>query len=161
MNTYHMTRKERQIHDLQTQKEILKNGKFTTLGLCRNNEPYVVTLSYGYDETDHALYFHAANKGLKLDFIRENQEVCGTIIEDLGYLKDECAHAYRSLVYRGKISILKNLKEKKEAMEVLFHHLEEDPDPIRDRTLKNDAAYNRVTMIKIEIQQISGKEGYD
>ena len=161
MHIHHMTRKEREIKDPQIQNNILKNGKFTTIGLCRDKEPYVVTLSYGYDELQHALYFHAANKGLKLDFIQENQAVCGTIIEDLGYLKDECAHAYRSLVYRGKISIVKDLQEKKEGMEVLFQHLEEDPDPIRDRTLKNDAAYNRVTMLKIEIFHISGKEGYD
>lgn len=27
--------------------DILKRGKYTILSLCRDNEPYVVTLSYG------------------------------------------------------------------------------------------------------------------
>ncbi|GAH11801.1 unnamed protein product, partial [marine sediment metagenome] len=31
--------------------EIMKNGKFSTISMCRNDEPYIVTLSYGFDET--------------------------------------------------------------------------------------------------------------
>ena len=53
-------------------REILKNGKFCSIALCNDNKPYIVTLSYGYDAEKHALYFHCATKGLKLDFISKN-----------------------------------------------------------------------------------------
>lgn len=159
MHPYHMTKKEREIKDPQIMKDILKNGKYTVIALCRNNEPYVVTLSYGHDEFSNTLYFHAGNKGLKLDFIRQNPAACGTIIEDLGYKKDECSHAYRSLVYWGKITVVEDLQEKKQGMEVLFHHLEEQPDSIRERTLNNNAAYNAVTIFKMEIDYMTGKQG--
>ncbi len=159
MHPYHMTKKEREIKDPQMMKSILNKGKYIVLALCRNNEPYLVTLSYGYDEVSNTLYFHAGNKGLKLDFLRQNPAVCGTIIEDLGYKKDECAHAYRSLVLWGKITSVDDLQEKKQGMEVLFHHLEEDPTPIRERTLNNNAAYNAVTVLKMEIDHMTGKQG--
>lgn len=159
MHPYHMTKKEREIKDPQVMNEILMQGKYTVIALCRNSEPYLVTLSYGYDESSNTLYFHAGNKGLKLHFIRQNPAACCTIIEDLGYKKDECAHAYRSLVLWGKITIVEDLQEKKKGMDVLFHHLEEHPAPIRDRTLNNNAAYNAITIMKLKIDHMTGKQG--
>lgn len=159
MQPYHMTKKEREIKDPEVMKEILGAGKYTVIGLCRDGEPYVVTLSYGYEESTETLYFHAGNRGLKLDFLQANPAVCGTVIEDLGYLKDECAHAYRSVVFWGQMSIVEELAEKKQGMEVLFRHLEENPDPIRERTLKTDKAYNGITILKLTIDRITGKQG--
>ncbi len=159
MHPYHMTKEEREIKDKEVMKDILKKGKYIIVAMSRNNEPYLVTLSYGYDEFSNVLYFHTGNKGLKLDFLRKNPAVCGTIIEDLGYQKDECAHAYRSLVLWGKITIVEDLQEKKQGMEVLLHHLEEHPGPIHDRTLNSNASYNAVAVLKMEIDHMTGKQG--
>ena len=81
--------------------------------MCRNNEPYIVTLSYGYDEQKHALYSHCAINGLKLEFISQNPNVCGTVIEDEGYIEDECEQKYRSVVFWGKMYKVEDLAEKK------------------------------------------------
>jgi uncharacterized protein len=159
MQPYHMTKKEREITDPQVMADILRKGKFTVISLCRDNEPYVVTLSYGYDESSRTLYFHAGNSGLKLEFLRENPVVCGTVIEDRGYLTDECAHAYRSVVFWGKMTVVQSLEEKKQGMEVLFNQLEENPAPIKARTLKKDAAYDAVAVLRLRIDHITGKQG--
>ena len=45
-----------------------------------------VTLSYGYGKESRALYCQCAKKRLKLDFIRENNTICGTVFRDEGYL---------------------------------------------------------------------------
>jgi nitroimidazol reductase NimA-like FMN-containing flavoprotein (pyridoxamine 5'-phosphate oxidase superfamily) len=83
---YHLiNRPDREITDEEEILRILKNGKYATLSLCKNNEPYIVTLSYGYEEQSNSLYFHCAKKGLKLVFIKNNPRVCATIIEDGGY----------------------------------------------------------------------------
>lgn len=74
--------------------------------MCRKNEPYIVTLSYGFDKTKNAFYLHSALKGLKYEFLRENSSVCATIIDDKGYMINECAHAYRSLVVWGKMCLV-------------------------------------------------------
>jgi uncharacterized protein len=60
---YHVRRTDRQIEDEATLEGILLQGKYATLALCRGGEPYVVTLSYGYDRDTKALYFHCARDG--------------------------------------------------------------------------------------------------
>ena len=89
MEKYHMNnRPNREIKNKVQINKLLHTGKYVTLALCKDNQPYIVTLSYGYDEATDSLYMHCADKGLKLDFIKENPNVCGTIIEDGGYIPD-------------------------------------------------------------------------
>ncbi len=159
MSKYHMRKSEREITAQEDLLEILKNGKYVVISLCRNNEPYIVTLSYGYDVTENALYFHSGREGLKLEFIRENPNVCATVIEDLGYIKDDCAHAYKSVVIFGKIIEITELNEKKKGMEVLLNHLEENPNHIKEKQLRNDAVYNNMLILKLEIDEMTGKKG--
>lgn len=159
MMNYHMNKKEREIKDPVELRRILKEGKYSVIAMCSGNEPYVVTLSYGYDEENNSLYFHSALKGLKLDIISKNNNVCATVIEDRGYKKDECTHNYSSVVLYGKMSVIEELDEKKHAMEVLLNHLEENPDPIKQRNFKNDKMYGVVTMMKLEISGMTGKSG--
>ena len=73
MARYHMHKTEREIKNKKELIEILKKGKFTSIAMSRNDEPYIVTLSYGFDEKKNSLYFHAALKGLKLDIIQKIQ----------------------------------------------------------------------------------------
>ena len=103
--------------------------------MCKTNEPYIVTLSYGYDNERHTLYFHCAKEGQKIDFIKFNPNVCGTVIEENGY-KDGCGQAFRSVVFRGKMEIVETLEEKKRGLEILIDHLEKDPTTIKDKFLK-------------------------
>ena len=106
MPRFHLQKKEREIKDIQGILSLIKKGKYTSIAMCRNNEPYIVTLSYGYDEVKNALYFHSRLKGLKYEIIKENPQVCATIIEDKGYIMNECAHAFCSVgkdVFRGNV----------------------------------------------------------
>jgi nitroimidazol reductase NimA-like FMN-containing flavoprotein (pyridoxamine 5'-phosphate oxidase superfamily) len=116
-------------------------------------------LSYGYDKGKGALYFHCAKKGLKIDFLRENPKVCATVIEDKGYKKDECEQAYRSVVFWGEMAVVEDLPEKIHGMDVLLQHLEENPDPIRERNLKEEKAYKGVGILRLDIQSLTGKRG--
>lgn len=159
MQKYHMHKHEREITDNKEIMEILKGGKYAVISMCRDNEPYAVTLSYGYDEANNSLYFHTALQGLKLDFIRSNPSVCATVIDDCGYMMDQCSHAYRSVVFWGNMSIIDSLDEKKHGMEVMLNHLENTPDPIRERVLKSDKAYNNITILRLDIMYITGKKG--
>jgi nitroimidazol reductase NimA-like FMN-containing flavoprotein (pyridoxamine 5'-phosphate oxidase superfamily) len=159
MAKYHMNKQEREITDEQILRGILKQGKYTTIAMCRTDEPYIVTLNYGYDEEKHALYFHTALKGLKLDFIRDNPEVCGTVIEDKGYIMDKCAHGYCTVVFWGTMTVVEALEEKKYGMDILLHHLEDRPDTLKKRILKDDTVYQNVGILRLDIHESSGKEG--
>jgi uncharacterized protein len=158
MSEYHMHRKDREIVDPQEIREILKKGKYVVIAMCRDNEPYVATLSYGYDESKNCLYFHAALKGLKLDFFKANPLVCATVIEDGGYFADDCKQLYRSVVFWGNMVVVEPLEEKKYGMEVLLKHLEPNPQIMREKSLKTERAYNTVTILRLDIIRIYGKK---
>ena len=72
-----MTKRERQVTDPQQIKEILDTAQVVHLGLCVDNEPYVVPMNYGYtmEEGKLTLYLHSAVRGKKLDMIRTNPKV--------------------------------------------------------------------------------------
>lgn len=160
MNNHHLhNRPDREITDKSAVDAILNNGKYTVIALCRGNEPYVVTLSYGYDREKNALYFHCSPLGLKLDFIRANPLVCATVIEDGGYAYGECAHNYRTAVFWGSMKIVDDLNEKKHGMKVLVEHLEKEPEVIKEKLLKSDAFYSKMAILRLDISQIHGKAG--
>jgi len=161
MNYYHLNNHiERELSNPEEIKSIFRHGKYATIAMCRSNEPYVVTLSYGYDAARQCLYFHAANKGLKLDFLKSNPDVCGTIIEDGGYIHGECGHNYKSLVFRGEMKVVEDMNEMKHGMEVLLRHLEKDPNVITEKLMKSESFYTaKMVMLRLDLKHVSGKAG--
>lgn len=150
---------EREIKDSKSIEEILKNGKYATIALCKDNEPYIVTLSYGYDSANKVFYFHAAKQGVKIDFIKSNPNACLTIIKDNGYVQNECAHSYRSVVVRGDIELVQSEIEKRHGIEVMIYHLENNPETVKATLDDKKGIYENMQIIKLIITEITGKEG--
>jgi uncharacterized protein len=155
---YHMRRKDRQITDPAVLDQIISKGQFAVLALCRENEPYCVTLSYGYDPSEKSLYFHAAKIGLKLDFLRANSRVCLTIIEDNGYIKTVCSHAYRTVVVRGTMELLEIEEEKVKAIMTMIRQYEENSEKQIAKISPQNAEWNNTQMLRLRIEEITGKE---
>ena len=157
MSKFHMQKYERQIKDKTIVNNILKNGKYAIISMCLNNDPYIITLSYGYDSLNNALYFHSAKEGLKLKFIQVNSRVCGTVIEDKGYKTHQCSHSYRSVVFWGDMNEVQDIKEKKYGFEVMIDQLEEDPNKVKKRFLRNEKIYQDTSILRLDINYITGK----
>jgi nitroimidazol reductase NimA-like FMN-containing flavoprotein (pyridoxamine 5'-phosphate oxidase superfamily) len=156
---YHLRRAEREIKDNSIIEEILKTGKYAIIALCRNNEPYAVTLSYGYDAENKALYFHSAKDGLKIDFIKSNPDACLTILKDNGYIQNECAHSYRSVIIRGWMELVENESEKRKGIEIMINQLENNPDIMKSRLNAKKEIYENMQVLKLKISEITAKEG--
>jgi len=160
MQQYHLqNRPNRELKQESEIHDILKHGKFAIIAMCRDNEPYVVTLSYGYDIEKKTLYFHCAPKGLKLDFLSCNKSVCATVIDDGGYIPGVCEHEYKSVVFWGDMHIVVDLEEKKHGMSILLHHLEDEDLVIKEKMLKTENYYSKMEMLRLDIKQIHGKAG--
>lgn len=155
---YHPRKKRNEILDANEIELILTEGKYISLALCFKDEPYIVSLSYGYDAQNNCLYFHCAAQGDKLMFIRQNPRVCGTIILDKGYLMNQCDHDYASLVIRGTMHEVLELSEKKHGLAVLLEHLEDNPEPILKRNIADDSSYNGVTILRFDMDSVIGKK---
>lgn len=159
MSKYHMSRPERQIIDEGKIREILTKGKFAVIAMCNDNEPYLVTLSYGYDQAKKVLYFHTGLVGQKIDFINKNPNICATIIDDGGYIPNECEHEYCTVVLRGKLHIVDLPEEKRHGMEVLIKHLEENPDPTIKKLVESNPTYEKTAVLRLDIDDLTCKKG--
>lgn len=158
MTRYHLTRKDREIGSPEVIDTILTEARFAAVAMSAGDEPYVVTMNHGYDRERGSLFFHCALKGHKLDVIERNPSVCATVVQDLGYVEGMCEHRYRSLVIRGKMSVVRDLETKKHGIETLMSHHEPDPGPIRARNLADEADYERFIILEMKIEDITGKQ---
>lgn len=157
--TYHMNLQEREVKDEQEISALLTQQKYAIIAMCRNAEPYLVTLNYGYDGETDVLYFHSASAGLKLDILRENPRVCATVIEDQGYLVGQCAHAYRSVVMTGTMATVYDPAEKEHGMRLMLYQLEPHPKKLEERLLQSDKFLEKTVMLKLKIENKRCKQG--
>ncbi len=157
MSSYHLRRAEKAITDEAELFAIIRGQQYVTLALCRENEPYLVTLNYGFDAEARCLYFHCATEGKKMDFLRANPVVWGQILEDNGYLPGQCTHAFRCVEFRGSVAFLETNTEKRLALTVMIEQLEPDPEPVKARTLTEQRVAG-VTIGRIQIETLTGKQ---
>jgi nitroimidazol reductase NimA-like FMN-containing flavoprotein (pyridoxamine 5'-phosphate oxidase superfamily) len=157
MSKYHMGKKDKEILDESTILEIVKKGKIITLALCEGNQPYIVSMSYGYDKENMCIYMHCSDHGLKIDFIHKNQNVCATVVEDHGYVLKDCTQNYRSVVIWGKAEMIEDLAEKKHAFSVLFRHLEGENEEMSAKMESEEDAYQSIGVMKLSIEQMDAK----
>jgi nitroimidazol reductase NimA-like FMN-containing flavoprotein (pyridoxamine 5'-phosphate oxidase superfamily) len=136
-------------------RSVLKSTKYVTVALCMDEEPYLVSLSHGYDEKRHCLYFHCASQGKKLIFAKANNKVWGQAIQDYG-VTDECDYAYTSVHFSGRLFIIENLEEKQHAIEVLVRKLSKNPEEKLAKMKPKKLA--TTTMGRIDIKYLTGKQ---
>jgi len=156
---YHVRRADRELKDDKSIEEVLKKGKYATIALCKNDEPYIVTLSYGYEPANRTFYFHAAKQGVKIDFIRSNPDACLTVIEDNGYIQGQCSHSYRSVVARGVMELVDDENEKRHGTEILIKQLEEKPEIVMASLEGLKERYEIMQILKFRIIEMTGKKG--
>lgn len=153
--SFHVRRKEREITDPDEMRQVLKVTKYVTVALCMDGEPYLVSLSHGYDQTKSCLYFHCAPEGKKLIYAKANPQVWGQAVLDFG-VTEECDYAYTSVHFQGKLSLISDLNEKKHAMEVLVRQVSLNPEA-KLAKIKPEKL-DRTTMGRIDIAYMSGKK---
>ena len=152
-----MTKRERQVTDLQQIQEILDKAKVMHLGLCENNEPYVVPMNYGYTMEDGKLviYLHSAVRGKKLDMIQANPKVFFAIDCDRMPFEGEkpCQYGlvYSSVMGKGIATIVEDVEEKMKAMSILMK-----TQTGKDFTF-DERLVSIVAVIRIDVEEYTAK----
>ena len=134
---------------------ILKNAKFLHLALAVDNEPYLVTVNYGYD--NNYLYFHSSQKGKKIDMIEKNPNICYEIYYGGDIYSNEHAcnwgTKYRSLIGRGEVELLKTDAEKLVGLKAIMLKYSNTSD--HDF---NENVMHHTNIYRIKIDEISTKQ---
>ena len=160
--TYHMKRKDKEITDASVLKKILRSTRYVTVALCKDNQPYLVTLSHGYDENRNCIYFHCAKEGKKLDYLKSNNAVWGQAMLDYGYLEGQCDHLFASVHFRGKVAFLEQPEEKRLALECMIRQLDKNPESLAAKLVKSDSERLKETVIgRIDLDYVSGKKSQE
>jgi nitroimidazol reductase NimA-like FMN-containing flavoprotein (pyridoxamine 5'-phosphate oxidase superfamily) len=150
-------RKEKAINDLSEMKEIIRSVQYVTVALCKDNEPYLVSLSHGYDPAKNCIYFHCAGEGKKIEILKENNVVWGQALIDKGYIQGACDHLYATVQFKGSVVFIDDFEEKKEALLNMIHKLDANPEAVAEEQL-TEKSITRVTIGRIDIDYLSGKE---
>ena len=121
-----ITRREREVTDLDEIIQILDKCMILHLGLVDGDEPYVVPLNYGYTMEDGKLilYMHGAKTGHKLDLIRANPKVFFEMDCDVhpfeGNHACQYGTTYASVMGRGVAHIIEDVEEKIKALNIFM-----------------------------------------
>jgi uncharacterized protein len=69
-----MRRTDKEINDRRQMDEIIRGSLVCRVAMAKDNAPYVLPMSFGYDGT--AIYLHTAPEGKKIGCFEANPQVC-------------------------------------------------------------------------------------
>ncbi len=152
-----MRRRDKEIADPREIKTILKQTKYVTVAMSSHDEPYLVTLSHGFDDERSCIYFHCAREGKKVDILKENPVVWGQALLDDGYQQGSCDHLYRTAQFRGRVTFVSDPSEKKHALRVMIKQIDEHPKEVIEKQIIPHSV-DRINIGRIDIEQLTGKK---
>jgi nitroimidazol reductase NimA-like FMN-containing flavoprotein (pyridoxamine 5'-phosphate oxidase superfamily) len=150
-------RKEKAIRNKNEILAILDKAKYVVVAMCKDNVPYLATLSHGYDRERNCIYFHCAKQGKKVDILKENNKVWGQALLDKGYVQGSCDHMYATAQFMGRVTFIDDIDEKRHALEAMIKGLENDPKNVIEGQLTGESIKG-VQIGRIDIEYMSGKK---
>lgn len=149
-----MRRSDREITDRAEIEAILAEATVCRIGLTDGNAPYVVPLSFGYE--NGSVYLHAAHEGKKIDLIRKNPRCCfeADICDRLVKGDNPCSWGmrYRSVIGFGNAEILADPEEKRHGLSCIMQHYGGASYDFSAKDL------DAVAVIRIRLDSVTGKK---
>ena len=155
-----MRRSDKEIKDKNCIEWILKNAKVCRIALCDNETPYIVPMNFGFKENN--LYLHSACEGLKIDMIRKNNRICfeTDIKTEIVTADNACSWGmkYYSAIGFGKAHFIEDNSGKEDALNIIMQKYSSKSDKSFEYS---KSALDKTTLIKVEIESLTGKKsGY-
>jgi nitroimidazol reductase NimA-like FMN-containing flavoprotein (pyridoxamine 5'-phosphate oxidase superfamily) len=153
-----LRRTDEEIRDRSLIDEVLGKGLVCRLGLCRDNIPYVVPVSYGYDGA--ALYFHTAPVGLKIEFLEANPTACFEVEHEVRVVADpdracRWSMSYYSVIGRGTVREVVDRAGKARGLNCVMRHYSGREWPFEEPELDGTRVW------QLAVEEIRGKRSRD
>jgi nitroimidazol reductase NimA-like FMN-containing flavoprotein (pyridoxamine 5'-phosphate oxidase superfamily) len=156
-----MRRKDRSKDD-EWIKKYLKKAPFAFISSTVDDQPFINSNTFVYEENSNCIYFHTSQHGRLKHNIEKNNKACLSIAE-MGRLlpariAKEFSVEYKSVVVFGYIEEVEDLEHGKKALQLLnekyFPHLKPGDDyrPVTDHEVEH------VSTFKFVIESWSGKQ---
>jgi nitroimidazol reductase NimA-like FMN-containing flavoprotein (pyridoxamine 5'-phosphate oxidase superfamily) len=153
-----MRRTDKEITDPTLLSLIVTQAQVCHLGLAKDNIPYVLPVSFGYDGT--AIYFHTAKEGRKIDFMTANERVCFEFEHGVQLVRDDTnpckwTFSFQSVIGYGTVHELTGLSEKRDGLNQMMKHYSGREWPFTREDLET------IRVWRIEIESLTGKQSKD
>ena len=158
MSRFHLRRVDKEVTDEAELRWILASASYVTLAMSMDGEPYLVSLSHGYDEAENCLFFHCAKAGRKMDILKVNNRVWGQALLDFerSISGGECTHLYASVHFGGRVSFLEKREAKRHALRCLARHQGGDTEAMLSKSTPE--RLDETSVGRIDIEFMTGKK---
>lgn len=151
-------RRKKQLLTEEKTVDILKSCTSGVLGVIGDDGyPYTVPVSYTYN--DGKIYVHSAKQGHKIDSIIKDDKVTFSVIEKDDVIQETFTTHFRSVSIFGRARILAEDSDRRQALESLVEKY--SPEFIKEGQLEITKEWNRVCLIEIKIEHMTGKEAIE
>ena len=149
-----MRRQEKEIRTRDAIDAVIFDCQVCHLAMARENQPYLVPLSYGYD--GRHIYFHTAPQGHKIECLKANPRVCFQMERRVRLINDadnpcRWTFHFESVVGQGTASEIRELVEKRNGLNQITAHYGAAP------VAYNEAALAALSVWRIAISSVTGK----
>ena len=149
-----MRRTDKEIADRRQMDEIIRGSLVCRVAVAKDNAPYVVPVSFGYDGA--AIYLHTAPEGKKIGCFEANPQVCFEFERDVELRRDpqsacKWTFSFESVIGYGTISELVEPAQKEHALNEIMRQYSGKAWPFES------ASVARVRVWKIAITSMTGK----
>jgi nitroimidazol reductase NimA-like FMN-containing flavoprotein (pyridoxamine 5'-phosphate oxidase superfamily) len=121
------------------------------VGINLQDSPYIVPIGFGYENGE--IFFHTCYKGLKMEGMRQNPNVCFEVDESTSD-----ASMFKSVIVNGPVSIIDDRAKMRPYLQKLINKYRVPvifDEYMRNRDTEKEMSIVRVCVIKIE--KMSGR----
>jgi len=149
-----MRRSAQQLPEQETEK-ILQESTCGVLALLGDEDyPYAVPLNHFY--IAGKLYFHGAMEGHKADAVKKHPKASYCVIWKDAVDAPTLSTRYQSVIAFGRIRIVEDAQEKREAITALAHRFA--PEYAEKAQAEIAESWNQLCMFALDIEHMTGKE---
>jgi len=144
-------------HALTDPPPILLEGRVGRLGTSREDEPYVVPISFVWH--DGIIYFHGSRSGRKMTNLQQNPRVCLEVDESEFVPGDDPCKlhfTYRSAIARGRARLVHDPDERLRALRLLSNKYA--PGTGDSLTPGIVAGYENLAVIAIDVDVVTARQ---
>lgn len=155
-----MRRNDKEIKDRKCIEQILKKATVCRIALCDKSKPYIVPMNFGFK--DNTLYLHSAREGQKIDLMMKNNNICFEVDIGTEVLTSDNACSwgmkYYSVIGFGKAHFIETEEEKINILDIIMQKYNHNANKSFEYS---KSALDKTTLIKVEIENLTGKKsGY-
>lgn len=146
-----MRRKDRERTDAGFFDEVFSAAEVLFLAFDNGDVPYCLPVNFARE--GDRIYIHCAPEGLKLDCARRHDRVAFSCAVDVVIDRARSSTYYKSLCGTGRAVIVDDMDEKRHALDRIGErYAARCPRPTPEATAR------RVTILRIDIQTLTGKQ---